>query len=217
MRFSILIPAIAIGVGLTGCLSNGGNRGLESVHQPVVRVNSYVFDADVSSGILTPSEMRRVSDWLDAMEVAYGDRVAIDDSSGIGARSARDGVAMLLSRKGLLLAQHAPITDGAIAPGRMRIVLTRSSARVPSCPDWSTRSNNDFDSTTTSNFGCASNSNLAAMVADASDLVRGQAGVGNDPNSASKAINAYRTAPPTGAGGLPEEGGAAAGSSGGGR
>ena len=55
---------------------------------------------------------------------------------------------------------------------------------------------------TTSNYGCASNANLAAMVADPTDLVAGQRGTGNDPLTASKAIEAYRTAPPTGAGGL---------------
>lgn len=203
MRSHILIPAFVACAALTGCagLNGSGNRTLDSVHQPVVRINSFFIDADASSGSLSPVELHRISDWLDAMEVAYGDRVALDDNLGVVPRPARDAVAGLLTRKGLILADHAPVTQGGIAPGRVRVVLTRASAHVPGCPDWSTRSVTDFSSTVTSNYGCASNANLAAMVADPTDLVRGQSQNGNDPLTASKAIDAYRAAAPSGAGG----------------
>jgi pilus assembly protein CpaD len=186
-------------------MGSGGetNRSLDSVHQPVVTVNNYVLDADATSGILSPAETRRVSDWLDAMQVGYGDQVAIDDTAAGNSRGARDTVAMLLARKGMLLAANAPITGGTIASGSIRVVVTRADARVPGCPDWGTRSATNFSNSTTSNYGCASNANLAAMVADANDLVRGQGTRGNDPLAASRAINTYRAATPTGAAGLP--------------
>ncbi len=218
MRIAILSTALASGLVLTGCMGNGpGNRSLDSVHQPVVSVNNYVFDADASSGILSPTETRRVSDWLDALQVAYGDQVSIDDSAASGnTRAARDTIAMLLARKGLLLAPNAPVTGGAINAGNIRVVVTRSSARVPGCPDWSTHSATDFHNTTTSNYGCASNANLAAMVANPTDLVHGQTTTGNDPLAASRAINAYRAATPTGAAGLPSTSTSSAGGSSGG-
>ena len=68
-----------------------------------------------------------------------------------------------------------------------------------------------------SNYGCATNANMAAMVANPADLVRGQRRDTNDPLTASKAINAYRNAAPSGAGGSLGSGGgasAAGGSSG---
>jgi pilus assembly protein CpaD len=56
---------------------------------------------------------------------------------------------------------------------------------------------------TESNFGCATNSNIAAMIANPNDLVLGQEGtISGDAATASKAIKQYREAQPTGAGGL---------------
>ncbi|MEQ1509225.1 MAG: CpaD family pilus assembly lipoprotein [Sphingopyxis sp.] len=206
MRFSIPLTALVIGATLTGCMGGGTagsrNRSLESVHQPIVRVANYALDVEAPNGVLGPVEMRRVSDWLDAMEVAYGDTISVDDSGAFNARSARDGVAMLIARKGLLLNDHAPLTNGVIAPGSVRVVITRSTAHVPGCPDWSQRMAANFNNGTSANYGCASNANLAAMVADPTDLVSGQAGAGNDPNTATRAITTYRAATPTGAAGL---------------
>ncbi|MFN3389979.1 MAG: CpaD family pilus assembly lipoprotein, partial [Allosphingosinicella sp.] len=54
-------------------------------------------------------------------------------------------------------------------------------------------------------YGCAVNTNLAAMIADPSDLVLGQEGSGiGDASTASKAIKVYRETPPTGTKGLKE-------------
>jgi pilus assembly protein CpaD len=71
---------------------------------------------------------------------------------------------------------------------------------VPGCPDFSRVGEPEFESNTSSNQGCAVNSNLAAMVANPIDLVRGQPGAdANDPATSSKAIDTYRKAVPTGA------------------
>lgn len=204
MRIALYAATLSAGLILSGCMSSGNNnRSLDSIHQPVVSVNNYVLDAATSNGVLSPVEARRVSDWLDAMQVGYGDQIAIDDSAAGGnARAARDTVAMMLARKGLLLAPNAPVTGGMIHGGNIRIVVTRATARVPGCPDWSSRSSTNIQNATSSNYGCATNANLAAMVADANDLIQGQNARNNDPQTASRAIEAYRAAPPTGAGGL---------------
>jgi pilus assembly protein CpaD len=222
MRSRIIIAAFAIGTALSGCMGGSNaemNRSLDSVHQPVVRVSSYVLDADAASGMLTPTEMRRVGDWLDAMEVGYGDRVAVDETAAFNSRAARDAVAMLVARKGLLLAENAPMTSGAIAPGSIRIVITRASARVDGCPNWDTRTSNNWSNATTSNYGCATNANLAAMVADPNDLIAGEGADSSDPLTASRAIGAYRAAPASGTSGSGGSGssGGTGGSSGGGK
>lgn len=219
MRSVTIIPLAAVGLALSGCMGSSGgdvNRSLESVHQPVVSIQSFVFDVDTSQNGIAPTDLRRVSDWFDAMGVRYGDRIAVDHGSGgYGSRAAVDAVAALVSRRGMILAQYAPITSGSIAPGQLRIVITRSSARVDGCPNWASNSAIGTAANTTSNYGCATNANLAAMVADATDLVRGQTRSSNDPLTASKAIEAYRAATPTGAEGLEESG--SQGGNGGGR
>jgi pilus assembly protein CpaD len=75
-------------------------------------------------------------------------------------------------------------------------VVTPGSARVPNCPNW-TNSNLDSAALNDSNYGCATNSNLAAMVADPMDLIRGKADQATDTENVMRAIKAWREAPAT--------------------
>jgi pilus assembly protein CpaD len=185
---------------LAGCMGTE-NRGLESVHQPVVNHADYALDVQVAGGALASGEDARLAGWFDAMHLGYGDRVALDDPQreADGARAQIGGV---VAGYGLLVADEAPVTATAVQPGTVRVVVTRFVADVPGCPDWSRDSSYEFESNTSSNFGCATNSNLAAMVANPADLVRGRAGAGlSDPATSTRAIEIYRKAAPTGQGG----------------
>ena len=180
---ALALPALL----LAGC---GGtvNRGLESVHQPVVSRADYAFDLNTANGHLAPGEAQRLDGWLASLNVGYGDSVGIDDPSPYPT-PARDEVARHVAQYGLLLADTAAITPQPITPGTVRVVITRMSASVPGCPDYSRDSSHEFAGSTSSNFGCASNTNLAAMVARPQDLVRGQPGAPSvDPATATKAI-----------------------------
>lgn len=175
------------------------NRGIESVNQPVVTRTDYVFDAATGGGGLAPGERARVAGWLESLRLAYGDRVYVDDPAGTGARAE---IAAEANRYGLLLSDPAPVTAGTVAPGTVRVIVSRMRASVPGCPDWSRAAQPETDNATTSNYGCAVNGNLAAMVARPEDLVRGQVGAETaDPVTNFKAIDALRKAPPSGGGG----------------
>lgn len=183
---------------LSGCGTYNG--GMESLHQPVVQRTDYALDLTASGASLAPGESERLAGWLRAMRPGYGDRISLDD--GAGGTTGRDQVAAEAGRYGLMLGDSAPVTAGAITPGTVRVVVTRMSASVPSCPDFSRVYEPDYQASTTSNFGCATNKNLAAMIANPADLVRGEPGSGtSDPGQITKAIKAYRDAPPTGGGG----------------
>jgi len=107
-------------------------------------------------------------------------------------------------RYGLLVSDGAPVTQGNIDPGKVRVVVTRSHAYVPGCPDWSERIVEHGNNSTSPGFGCAINGNLAAMIADPQQLLHGAAGTGDTViMSSTKAIETYREAKPTGANGLP--------------
>jgi len=203
MRNGSLVLTLGAMLAVTAC--NGptaSNRSLESVHQPIVSLQNLTIDLTTTNGDLPPSEQARLDGWFDAMGVGYGDRLSIDDSGGYGNDQARATIASVISRRGLMMTAATPITVGQIAPTSIRVVIVRSTASVPGCPDWSSRSAIDFTTGTSSNYGCATNANLAAMVADPQDLVKGQAGALNDPLTASKAIGVYRERPPTGKDGL---------------
>src|SRR3546814_13522369 len=79
----------------------------------------------------------------------------------------------MIERRGLLLSGAAPVTTGDVPADNLRVVVTRASAFVPGCPDWSTKSSINFNNATSSNYGCATNSNPAAMVAAPNDLIQG--------------------------------------------
>lgn len=189
-----LLPA-ALAAGCTGTQ----NRGVESVHQPVVSRSDYAIDLASPGGDLAIGETARLRGWLTGLGLRYGDRVAIDDPAQ-GSRP-REQVAAIVGDYGMLLADTAPVTQAAVAPGTMRVFVSRMSASVPNCPDWSRTAGANFDQHTWTNYGCGVNSNLAAMVASPGDLVRGTAGRGNDAATSYKAIDTYRKAVPSGGGG----------------
>lgn len=190
----LMAPALLLG----GC--GNYNGGVDSAYQPVVQRTDYVFDMQTAGYGLADGEQARLGGWLASMKLHYGDKVSIDD--GGDGSTGRTQIAAEAGRYGLMLQDKAPVTAGQVAPGTVRVVVTRTTASVPNCPDFSRQYQPDFSASTTSNYGCSINSNLAAMVADPADLVRGEAGAPtSDPATSMKAINARRNAAPTGAGG----------------
>lgn len=198
--------ALALASTLAGCTGTAhSNRSLDSVHQPVVTNSIYQLDVASSGGELPPSEQGRLQGWLDAMGARYGDRIAVEDPSLYGSSAAQATIRSMVERRGLLLSQDVPVTTGAVPQGALRVILTRASAHVPGCPDWSSKSSINMNNATSSNYGCAINSNLAAMVADPNDLIKGASNDRSDPASATRAIKTFREKPLTGAGALKGE------------
>ena len=201
-RKSIFLISLCLAASACGTQ----NRGLESVHQPVVSRTDYVFDVNTSGGGLDQREAGRVEGWFESLKLGYGDRIAVDvGNDGFGG-GVREAVGAIAAKYGLLLDATAPITGGNIAPGNVRVVVSRAKATVPGCPDWSRQSDVNFGSHNASNYGCAVNGNLAAMVADPRDLVLGRdAGGASDASTSGKAIKSYRDRKPTGEAGLKTE------------
>lgn len=195
---ALLAPVLLLG----GCGTYNG--GVSSVYQPVVARTDYVFDLNSSGYGLAPGEAQRLGGWLASMRLGYGDKIAIDD--GGDGTVGREQIAAEAGRHGILLSDTAPVTVGKVGPGTVRVVVTRTTASVPNCPDYSRQYQPDYSASTSSNYGCATNTNLAAMIANPADLVRGQPGSGvSDPASGSRAIKVYRDATPTGAAPLKAE------------
>jgi len=192
MRIVSTALITVLGLSVAGCGATTANRTVNSERQAVVTRSHYTLDLNVGSGALASSEQRRLAGWFEAIELGYGDRISIDDPSYSAGASARGAVEALVAQYGLLVSEIAPVTGGNVPGGAIRVVVSRSTASVPGCPDWSHRSHTDFQARTSANYGCGVNSTMAAMIADPEDLVRGQHAEGEDQTRASKAIRAYR-------------------------
>ena len=201
MRNKILIALLATTLaGPALAAGDDPSRGLESVNVPVVTRSDYMFDAVSPDGSLPSSEQARLDAWFRGLDLSYGDSIYVE---GAYADAARSDVARVVGRFGMLVSNGSPVSQGMLAPGSIRVVVSRTRASVPNCPNWSGASQPNFANHSMSNFGCGVNANLAAMVADPNDLVWGREGTGiGDSDTATRAIRSYRNAKPTGESGL---------------
>lgn len=176
------------------------DRGVEAVNVPVVSRADYVFDAAAPSGTLAPGEKARLDAWFRGLDLGYGDSIYVDAPAAQGARY---DVAQLAANYGMTVQPGAPVTAGGVPAGMARVIVTRTRAQVPGCPNWSVPSQPNFNNRTMSNFGCGVNSNIAAMVANPEDLIHGResTSLGNTI-AGTKAVILYRTTPPSGSKGL---------------
>jgi len=201
MRSKLLLIALST-AALGACTTpeaTQADRGLASVHIPVVTTADYVFDAAAPGGALAQGEGERLSGWFQGLGLGYGDTIYVDSA----APAARAQVASIAGHFGMLVTPGAPATAGMVGPGSVRVVVARRRAEVPGCPNWSRPAATDFANHSMSNYGCSVNSNIAAMVANPEDLLHGREGVGTtDTFTASRAVEMYRTTPPTGTKGL---------------
>lgn len=207
LRLSALV-AVALPVS-TLALAAPSNRGMQSIHQPVVTYTSFVYDVQsTDTGALSQAEHARLSGWLDSLNVGYGDHIAIAVDQAYVAPKLREGIADILGHRGMLVDEDASAAAGKAPYGYVRLILRRATASVPGCPDWSGKAETNMSNGTSANFGCATNGNFAAMVANPEDMVRGQAGSSDLRTATSNlAIKTYREKAPTGAGSLQSLGG----------
>ena len=194
----LLVLTLAAALPLAAC---GGYRGLETIHQPVVTQTDYTLDLLAGPDGLGGGEAQRLRGWLDTLAPPHGATIAIDDPAA--PPGTRAEIAAVAADHGLRLATRAAPQGDAPPPGTLRVVVTRSSASVPSCTAPAPAATLvNFDAHASGSFGCAINGTLAAMVADPNDLLHGKSDDGaTTATTAAKAIGVWRKAAPTGAGG----------------
>ena len=136
LKLSVLLMAT---VGMSACTSMSdapkyAEAGLEAVNQPVVARQDVALDLPVSADGLGQSGMKTLDSWFRSLELAYGDRIYVD---GDAASLARQDVSAVTADYGLVIEDSAPVTPGMIDPGTVRVIVARTRATVPDCPNWS--------------------------------------------------------------------------------
>lgn len=129
------------------------------------------------SDMLTPDETMRLQRFLAAHDAGRQDTVRIGAAgSRIGDTAARRREASVIAvlRDRDMTPALLPRNETTNGDGDVRVVLGRYIVIPPACPDWSKPAHKDPANTPSSNFGCATETNLGLMVADPGDLVRGR-------------------------------------------
>lgn len=197
---SALVLAAAMLAGCQHTPQDLPDRGLASVNVPVVTRSDFALDVAAPDGSLPSSEEARLDAWFRSLQLGYGDAIYVD---GPYADGARNDVAKVAGKYGMLLSSGAPVTQGAVPPGSVRVVVSRTRAEVPNCPNWSVPSTPNYNNRNMSNFGCSVNSNMAAMIANPEDLIHGREGdTAVDAATAIRGVGVYRSTAPTGIKGL---------------
>lgn len=201
MNRHILLASAALLTVLAAC--GPVNRSVNTVKVPTVQSTQLAHDVRFAGyDSLAADQAQGLAEWLDSIDVAYGDRISVDDPIAAGAAARRAAIAGVVARFGLMVEDVAPVT-AALPAGTARVVVTRTKISVPDCPDWRRESNPELEASTMSNYGCATVSNIAAMVADPNDLIGGQVYTGADGHTTSNAIAVFRDRKPTGTEPLP--------------
>jgi pilus assembly protein CpaD len=152
---------------------------------------------------LSPSEVDRLAGFLREVELRRGELVVLgngDDRGPLGG-ARRTQVAEQIRNAGAVPVQGVSPPRGAegaaIDPDTVIVSVPRHEVVPPACPDWSDAPDR-VTNLPSSNFGCATATNLGLMVADPRDLVSGRVPGAADAAVAARSVQAYRRGKPSG-------------------
>lgn len=192
-------------ITLSGCstpLFNGANQGQSVAERHPISIDQQTVSLEVTIDPTSQGLNRGQLAEIDAFVTAYRTRghgpITVTAPSGtrsdLDAAETAANVRMALNSFGIDYRDLQGATYRA--SGRPEIVVasfTRYVASAPDCGVYKGEFVNRLRNMPHPNFGCADQSNLAAMIADPRDLTRMQTSVQRDGTSASNAVRAAKS------------------------
>lgn len=133
-------------------------------------------------------DLAALSQFLERSRPGYGTRLFVSADAGGLAQERRAAIEQRLKAAGYKVESLVEQSGS----GDVTVIVGRYVATPPACPDWRKPADGDRGNTPMSNLGCATESNLAAMVADPGDLIRGRRPGAADGETAAAGIQRYR-------------------------
>ena len=198
-----LFLSVAAAAAATGCSSafNGPQHALSIAEEHPITVDTQVVTMtlalDPTVEDLTAIDKARLRAFADAyMTSGHGTLTVTAPSGGAddldGQERASD-IRRYLNEVGVEWSQITGATYRSGEPSRDLILSYTHYVATPSeCGDWSDERVRQYRNLRSANFGCATQNNLAVLVADPRDLVEPAAASSPDSAARVRAIGAYR-------------------------
>jgi pilus assembly protein CpaD len=159
-----------------------------------IQVKLVSFDHDLyfarGAKALTSAQAAALNHFLKVNEIGEGDSVTVDVSGTSTLATARK--AAVVSELKQLGIDAASGKDARLAADSVRVHADHAVATAPACPNWSKPEADEPDNTTSSNLGCATEANLAAMIVNPADLVKPKATATTDGAALAHGVELYR-------------------------
>ena len=148
---------------------------------------------DRGSRLMTAAETQSLLAFLRTSAASEGGDVTIGVSSGDDATMAAARQATVLAVLSHLHVAALPAADPALGTDAIRLRVARYAVVPPLCPDWRKPEADEPTNSPSSNFGCATETSLALMVANPADLLRGTSVSGADGEALARGVVLYRS------------------------
>jgi pilus assembly protein CpaD len=169
-----LASAAFITLALAACGGSPApvNSGLSPTRIPTVSVDQVTHNLYFANNRISGPEEAALMAFLRTVGPRFADRISIEDANPENADERVAALTKILGRMGVGV---AAVKRGAdLSPGAARIVVSRASVTPDQCPDWNDETLITYKGAASSNYGCATRSNLARMVADPTDMLEGR-------------------------------------------
>lgn len=194
-----LISSAAAVAFLNGCAGawNGPEDALTIAEEHPITVDSQVvtLTLDANTGDMSTLDQARVRAFAEGyLENGHGP-VSVSAPAGSGKQDASAGARKALNDAGV---SWEDISGAGYIPAEgsgNEVVLsyTRYVATPSACGVWEGMKARDYANKRSPNFGCATQNNLAAMIADPRDLVQPTDEAPADAMARVRGVNAYRS------------------------
>lgn len=198
MKYRLLYTSLAMGTSLLlgacsqhSSYTNGAE--LERSIVTMVRLAHPVFAENDGTSDLSQESLANLESFITTNEVGYGDLVLFDQGSDVSEERI-DALATRFLKQGVTIGESDGIFGAVPADGSVMVYIERYTVTAPECQRWSEASSVNPNNAPGQPFGCVSQSNLAAMIANPRDLVTGERS-GANPDTARKAVKTYRLMP----------------------
>jgi pilus assembly protein CpaD len=165
------------------------NGGLDTIYKASVTLNEFAHTVHFSSGKLTDKEQSSLATFIAASGLRYGDKFNLRTSEPDMSIAYRNAINIVLARFGVTLGSIETIIG--LEAGSAALVVVRATAILPKCGIQSGPNGANIKNENMANYGCATRSNLAAMVANPADLISGNTLDGQGADITAKPVDGY--------------------------